>query len=212
MIKLVGVVVIVMIAAAAADAAPRRVLVLPLDGNAEPTLRNKLNLSLQKLVRSKSSGASVGDTTFSETAAAVGCSPTSPECAETVRSTLTVDELVWGTATWTNGQTNLVVYRVVAKEPTHSVAVLLGPQDPPDKADSTIAPLLEGQGSTTTPVPVPDPVVPDPPVPVEPVPPPYDNRKRNTGILLASGGGLVLLSSGFQCVVTIHRLLLVVPA
>ncbi len=191
MIRLVGLVVVLMIAAAVADAAPRRVLVLPLDGNAEPALRNKLNLAVQKLVRSRSPGASVGDTTFSETAAAVGCDPSSPLCAETVRSTLTVDELVWGTATWTNGQTNLVVYRAVAKEPTHSAAVLLGPQDPPDKADATLAPLLDGQDSTATPVP--DPIVPVPTAPVAPVPPPYDNRKRNTGILVASGGGLALL-------------------
>ncbi len=191
MTRQVGVLIVLMMVTAIADAAPRRVLVLPLDGNAEPALRNKLNLSLQKLVRSRSPGASVGDTTFSETAAAVGCDATSPSCAETVRSTLTVDELVWGTATWTNGMTNLVVYRAVAKEPTQSVAVLLGPGDPPDRADATIGPLLAGEGPTATPVP--DPTDPVPPDPVVPGPPPYDNRKRNKGIILASSGGLVLL-------------------
>ncbi len=188
MIKL-AVLLVLMVATTVAEAAPRRVLVLPLDGNAEPTLRNRLNLSLQKLVRSKSPNATVGDTTFSETAAAVGCDPGAPTCAETVRSTLTVDELVWGTATWSAGETNLVVYRAVAKQPTSSVSVLLGPQDPPDKADATLEPLLDGQASTA---PVPDPIEPVPPEPVEPVPP-KNNRKRNTGIIIASGGGLVLL-------------------
>ena len=50
MIRLVGILAVVMLAAMTAEAAPpRRVLVLPLDGNADPALRAKLNLSTQKL-------------------------------------------------------------------------------------------------------------------------------------------------------------------
>lgn len=196
MIKLVGILVVLMMATGVADAGPRRVLVLPLDGNAEPTLRAKLNLSMQKLARRTSATVSLGDTTFSETAAAVGCDPAAPECAETVRATLGVDELVWGTTTWSNGQTNLVVNRTVAKEPTRSAAVVIGPQDPPEKADWTLAPLFGGQANATEPVGPVGPVGPVSPIgeePVGPVTPPYDNRKRNTGIIIASGGGVTLL-------------------
>lgn len=187
MIKYIGVLVVLMFATTVAEAAPRRVLVLPLDGNAEPALRGKLNLAIQKVARKSSANVSVGDTTFSETAAAVGCDPASPECAETVRSTLGVDELVWGTATWTNGQTNLVVRRTVAKAPMRSATVLLGPQDSSEKADTSLAPLFGGEATATEPS---EPAI---TAPVGPEAPPFDNRKRTTGIIITSAGGVVLL-------------------
>lgn len=187
MSKVVGAVVILMVVAASAVAAPRRVLVLPLDGNAEPALRAKLNLSVQKVARTSPGTVSLGDTTFSETAAAVGCDPAAPECAETVRATLGVDELVWGTTTWTDGQTNLVVNRTIAKRRMQSASVLIGPQDGSEKADAALAPLFGGEAPVVT-----DQV---PPIiePVGPVAPAYDNRKRNKGIILASAGGVVFV-------------------
>ncbi|MBA3455230.1 MAG: hypothetical protein H0T42_19220 [Deltaproteobacteria bacterium] len=204
--KLLAVLILLKIAASVANAAPRRVLVLPLDGNAEPALRAKLNLAVQKLARSVQGTVSLGDTTFSETAAAVGCDPAAPDCAETVRATLGVDELVWGTTTWIDGQTKLVVHRTAAKQPTRSASVMIGPQDTPEKADTTLSPLFgrhatpkERTGPVTTdPVttePVSDPVTTEPVTtePARPETPPYDNRKRNTGIIVASGGGVVLL-------------------
>jgi len=59
---------------------------------------------VQKLARKTAGNVANGDTTFAETAAAVGCDPAAADCAETVRTTLGVDELVWGTATWTNAR------------------------------------------------------------------------------------------------------------
>ena len=194
MIRVVGIWVILVLATTWAEAAPRRVLVLPLDGNAEPALRAKLNLAVQKLARKTPGNVAKGDTTFAETAAAVGCDPAAADCAETVRTTLGVDELVWGTATWTNGQTNLVVYRSVATAPTRSGAVLLGPQDGADKADAGLAPLFGDGGTIVTPNPT-DPIVTDPvpdPGP-QPQPPQYSNRKRTKGIILTAGGGLVVV-------------------
>ena len=194
MIRVVGIWVILVLATTWAEAAPRRVLVLPLDGNAEPALRAKLNLAVQKLARKTPGNVAKGDTTFAETAAAVGCDPAAADCAETVRTTLGVDELVWGTATWTNGQTNLVVYRSVATAPTRSGAVLLGPQDGADKADAGLAPLFGDGGTIVTPNPT-DPIVTDPvpdPGP-QPQPPQYSNRKRTKGIILTASGGLVVV-------------------
>ena len=67
----------------------------------------------------------VGDTTFNETAAAVGCSPDAPECAEQVRTTLAVDELVYGTADTADGSTTIVVKRVSAgNPPTSQISVI----------------------------------------------------------------------------------------
>jgi len=196
-IKLVGIWVVLMLAATWAEAAPPRVLVLPLDGNAEPALRAKLNLAVQKLARKTAGNVANGDTTFAETAAAVGCDPAAADCAETVRTTLGVDELVWGTATWTNGQTNLVVYRSVARQPTRSGAVLIGPREGADKADAGLAPLF-GEGSTTvTPDPtdplVTDPRVVDPLTAPAPQPPQHSNRKRTKGIILSVSGGVALV-------------------
>lgn len=187
MSRLFGAIAVLMIVAASAHAAPRRVLVLPLDGNAEPALRAKLNVVVQKLARgTPDSTVSLGDTTFSETAAAVGCDPAVPACAETVRATLGVDELVWGSTIWINGETKLVMNRTGAKEKTQTASVVLAPQDPPEKAETGLAPLFGGTAAVAT-----DPVV--PPVDPGPVTPPYDNRKRNKGIIIASGGGVVLL-------------------
>ncbi len=189
-----GICVVVMVAATSAEAAPRRTLVLPLEGNAEPSMRVKLNLTVQKLARrTPDAKVSSGDTTFSETAAAVGCDPAAPECAETVRSTLGVDELVWGTATWTNGRTNLVVYRATAKHPVRSRAVLFDREDTPDKAETALAPVFDDAAPLDV-TPVRDPNVTDPVV-VAPQPaiPGHSSRKRNTGIVLATGGGVILI-------------------
>ncbi|MDB4963650.1 MAG: hypothetical protein JWP01_3649 [Myxococcales bacterium] len=182
---------------ALASAAPRTVLVLPVDGNADPSVRAKLNLSVQKLARKLPGKVSVGDTTFTETAAAVGCDPTAPDCAEMVRSTLGVDELVHGTATWKDGETRLVVRRTVAKEPTRSVLVVLAAEEAPEKSETTLGPLFDGSGGTTEPVATdPDPLAQQPP-PSETPPPPagpsYDNRKRNKGIIFAAAGGVTLV-------------------
>ena len=194
--QLARAIVVLMIITATALAAPHRVLVLPLDGNAEPSLRAKLNLTVQKLARSGLSSAastvSLGDTTFSETAAAVGCDPAAPDCAETVRATLGVDELVWGTTTWTHGETNLTVNRIAAKQPARTASVLLAPKDGSEKADAELAPLFGGAAPVKDPNDTKDPKDTIPPVdPV--VTPHYDNRKRNKGILLAAGGGISLL-------------------
>ena len=70
-----------------------KVLVLPLDGNTPAAQRDGINASVVKLAKSKIGGdVSVGETTFNETAAAVGCDPALASCAEQVRTTLAVDE------------------------------------------------------------------------------------------------------------------------
>jgi hypothetical protein len=181
---------------ALAYGAPRSVLVLPLDGNADPSVRAKLNLSVQKLARKIPGKVSVGDTTFTETAAAVGCDPALPDCAEMVRATLAVDELVHGTATWKDGQTRLVVRRTVARQPTRSISVVLAAEEPPEKSETPIGPLFDGSGGTTEPLAEPAPIEPAPPpteAPAPPQGPSYSARKRNKGIIFAAAGGVTLV-------------------
>src|SRR5204863_4779756 len=99
--------------------ASRKVLVLPLDGTASQAQRDALNAAVVKLAKDKLVGddVTVGETTFNETAAAVGCDPALASCADQVRSTLAVDELVYGTATTENGTTTVTLNRVVAGNP-----------------------------------------------------------------------------------------------
>ncbi len=107
-------------------AEPRKVLVLPLDGDAPAEQKKQLDDSIVKMARAKVQGdVTVGDTTFAETAAAVGCDPATPACAETVRTTLGVDEVIYGKATTANGSTTVWLYRVApGSVPTARTAVI----------------------------------------------------------------------------------------
>jgi hypothetical protein len=175
-----------------ASAAPKRVLVLPLDGNADASARGKLNLSVQKLAKDGAAGAvvTIGDATFDEAAAAVGCDPAVPKCAIAVRQTLGVDELIYGTVTADpTGQTIVVVRRSsVTDNPLKDTTVVLGPTDPPEKAERELSPMFG-----VTPSEVPD--KPPEPLPLPPGPPEpkRDNTKRNIGIACATGGGVMLI-------------------
>jgi hypothetical protein len=177
--------------AATAIAGPRRVLVLPLDGNADPTTRGMLNASLQKQAKAGVADAAVtvGDATFEETAAAVGCTPSDAQCAQQVRTTLGVDELVYGTATTdANGATTVTLRRSsAADDPPKELTATVARGDGPDKADAALAPAFGNPIATDNPPP------PPPPPPLPPAGPPVDNSRRNIGIACATGGGVVFL-------------------
>ncbi len=175
---------IVVAPGAPAFAGPKRLLVLPLDGNVEPALRAKLNQTVQKLARDAATEAmvTVGDATFDETAAAVGCAAAAPKCALAVRTTLGVDELVYGTVTSdVTGQITLVLRRSspTSDPPTESTATIpAGGENP----EMQLAPLF----GIAVAAPPPE------PAPLPPPPPPPDHTRRNAGIAFAAGGGAVL--------------------
>ncbi|MBL0215704.1 MAG: hypothetical protein IPQ07_17715 [Myxococcales bacterium] len=173
-----------------AHAGPKRVLVLPFDGNADGTTRSLVNAAVQKLARASADGAvvTVGDATFDETAAAVGCDPASPACAASVRTTLGVDELVYGSVTTDPAKQTTVVIRrsSVTSNPPRSTTIALAAEDSPDRIEQTLGPAF---GVTA---PNPEPIAPIPaptPVPAGPRP---DHTRRNIGIACVAGGGLGL--------------------
>jgi hypothetical protein len=178
-------------------AGPRKVIVLPLDGNAPAAQKAQLNDSIARAARAKSDGdVTIGDTTFAETAAAVGCDPASPACAETVRSTLAVDELVYGTAKTADGQTTVTVYRATqGVEPTSRVSVI-AETDSGDKIEPAVEPVFTGEATGSATV-----------GPAEgsgsaaPGPRPrgnfFDTRERKLGVGLA-GGGVVAIAIGIS--------------
>ncbi len=169
-------------------AGPRKVLVLPLDGDAPAAQKSQLNDSVAKLTRDKLDGdITIGDTTFAETAAAVGCDPAAPGCSETVRTTLAVDELVYGTAKTENGQTTVTVYRTSGGAPTSQVSVI-SETDTGDKAEAQLAPGFGGApiGDTGSAA-----------GSAETAPPRvtrnfFDSRERKIGVGLAAGGVIAL--------------------
>jgi hypothetical protein len=129
-------------------AGPRKVIVLPLDGNAPATQKAQLNDSLARLAKSKSEGdVTVGDATFEETATAVGCDPLSAACAETVRATLGVDELVYGTAKTASGQTTVTVHRVTQGTPRNTQVSMISESDSGDKIEPGIEPVFGPAGA-----------------------------------------------------------------
>ena len=194
--------------ASQAIAGPRTVLVLPIDGNADATTRAKLTTSVQKLARVIEGQVQPGDTTFAETAAAVGCDPTTPACAETVRTTLGVDEVVYGTATAQGTKVTVVVKRKVKDRAPKEVSATVSASTPA-QAEPTLLPLFSTEiedvpEPTRDPVVQPDPIAtptPDPdPDPVAEPPPPVvppkkpTSQKRALGISAIIGGSAIFLA------------------
>ena len=123
-------------------AAPRKVLVLPLDGNAEPAIRGRVNSALQRLARRLPGEVSIGDATYAETAAAVGCDPAAPTCADAILTTLGVDELMFGTVSRSGTQTTVVIRRVRAGSTAQASRAMLAGDEPPDQVDASIGALI----------------------------------------------------------------------
>lgn len=193
---LFGALVVLAVGWHVAEAAPRKVLVLPIDGSVDPAVRARLNTSVQKLANNIEGKVTVGDTTFEETAAALGCDAESPECAESVRATLGVDELVFGRASTTGTETTLVVRRVRSKTAWREGTTTFSIDDAPERADATVdtelSPLFDVQPPTPPPIETPPPVETPPPAGQLPVDEP-SNPGRTRGILLTSGGGVAIV-------------------
>jgi hypothetical protein len=181
--------------ATAATAAPRKVLVLPLDGTADAAITRQLTATVQKLARVIDGQVKPGDSTFTDAAAAVGCDPKTPACVETVRTTLGVDELVYGTASQDAGTITVVVRRKAKDQPPRELVVTLAATDSPDRIEATVLPLFTGSA------PAPEVVAPAPQLPapeparpeVAPAPARSPSRARVLGIASVAGGGAMLL-------------------
>jgi threonine dehydrogenase-like Zn-dependent dehydrogenase len=168
-VKILVACAVAVLSAREASAAPKKVLVLKLDGTADPAERERLQNEVARLAREGDVVVTLGNTTLAETASAVGCDPAAPACIETVRQTLGVDELVYGTAT---------------ENADHKVELEV--HHPPQKDErATVAP---GE-----PVSFGGPVVPDKLAPVSFDAPAVDHRQRNYAIAAIAGGGVAVL-------------------
>lgn len=187
-----------------AIAGPGRVLVLPLDGDADAATRTKFSASVQRLARLLGGKIAAGDATFTDTATAIGCDPKAPACAEDVRATLGVDELVYGTVTKQGGQLVLVVRRTAKGKPRREVSATLQASDSPERIEPAILPLFHDEKRDPTEGPAVGPAIKDPPDKGKPVPTPTPTpttpetplrRDRTLGMAAVAGGGTMLLIS-----------------
>ena len=171
-------------------AAPRKILVMPLDGNVDQATRARLNDAVLRMAKKLPGSVTVADTTFDETAAAVGCDPAAPACAETVRATLSVDEIVFGRAT-SGDTTTLAVRRVRATGAPISATAVVRSDDNETATDDAIASafgLLAAQDRPAPPAPRAAPSL----VPADR--PPHIASTRTRGILITVGGGTALVA------------------
>lgn len=176
-----------------AIAGPRKVLVLPLDGDAPIEQKSQLNDSVVRMAKDKIDGdITIGDTTFAETAAAVGCDPQAADCVETVRSTLDVDELVYGTAETRDGSTTVTVHRATASTPVATHVSVIAEDDSGDKAEPALQAAFGGAppaGSEEPASPAEQPVAERP----KQTRNFFDTRERKLGFGLAVSGGIALV-------------------
>jgi len=168
-------------AASSARADAHKVFVLPLDGNAEPALRSKLASDVRDLATSEGNAVSAGDATLDETAAAVGCQPDKQACVDQVIATLGVDEVVWGSATTTNGTTQVVIHREMKGAPARTVSAVIQPNETTDAVKPVVAPMFgqPGKAAPDAPRPRPTEATPD----------------RKIGLAFVAGGGAMLIIS-----------------
>ena len=150
MIRLAIAILACLALAPSALAGPAKVLVLPLDGDADPDVRAKYSATVQRLARSLGGKVTPGDVTFIDTATAIGCDPKAPKCAEDVRATLGVDELIYGTVTRQYGKLVLLVHRVAKGKSRRDATATLEATDPPERAEPELAPLFRATAGTGT--------------------------------------------------------------
>jgi hypothetical protein len=129
---------------AIATAGGHKVLVLPIDGDADPALRKQLTSLVVSLARSEGGDVTTGDTTFAETAAAIGCDPHAPACSEQVRAGLNVDEIVFGSAFSGGGQTTAVISKAEKGQPRRDQTLSIGAHQKADSAEATLLPMFGG--------------------------------------------------------------------
>jgi hypothetical protein len=173
------------------DAGPRKVLVLPVDGNADAPVRTRLDAVVLRLAHTIDGDVKVGATTFADDALVAGCDPAMVSCVDTVIGTLGVDELVWGTATTENGTTTVVIKRATKGTTPKDVTATLSPTDVPEKAEDSIKPMFvpdaAGSGSAAGSAAIGSGSGSGSAEPVQPW-----SQDKKLGVGLAAGGGLSL--------------------
>ena len=130
-------------AAHAASAESRHVLVLRAEGNANAEARGKIDTQVLKLAKSIQGNVEAGDISFTDAAAAVGCSPTDAPCRDEVLATMGVDEIVVTLVTASGSELKISVKRISKGAPPKEASTAVPSNQPADaKMNSDIGPLF----------------------------------------------------------------------
>src|SRR5437773_1279278 len=109
---------LVMLAGGVASAEPRHVLVLRADGTADAATKTKIDAQIVKLAKNLDGNVESGEITFSDAAAAVGCSGSEAQCRDDVLGTMGVDEVVSvNVAAMASGDLRVQVHRIAKNTP-----------------------------------------------------------------------------------------------
>ena len=100
-----------------AFAAPRTILVMRTEGNADASTRTSIDGAVVALAKNLDGKVDAGDITLTDAAAAVGCNPSDATCKDEVLATLGVDEMIASTATSTAMGTTVTVRRLTKGTP-----------------------------------------------------------------------------------------------
>jgi hypothetical protein len=96
-----------------ATADPRHVLVLRAEGNADAATRSKVDAQVGKLAKTLDGNVEIGEITFTDAAAAVGCSGSEAQCRDEVLGMMGVDELVsTSVSAMPSGDVRILVHRI----------------------------------------------------------------------------------------------------
>lgn len=158
-----------------AFAAPRTILVMRTEGNADTTTRTAIDGAIVKLAKNLDGKVDAGDITLTDAAAAVGCNPSDASCKDEVLATLGVDEMVATTATSTPMGTTVTVRRLTKGTAAKAQQSTIPTGKPVDQALSADVGPLFGLAPVAAPPPPPPPVQeqpqPQPAVQDQPLPP-----------------------------------------
>jgi hypothetical protein len=121
--------------AAVAAPADAKVLVLTFQGPNAAKLQSAVSAALQ----SAGQEVTAGDTSFDDAAVLIGCDAQSDACAEEVLSTLSVDEVVFGSSTKSG---EVVLQRVVRGQPRRQTRARVEPGQSGAGLEAAVAPAV----------------------------------------------------------------------
>lgn len=140
-----------------AYAAPRHVLVLRAEGNADATTRGNVDGQIAKLAKSLDGNIELGEITFTDAAAAVGCSGSEAQCRDEVLGMMGVDELVSTSVTaMPSGDVRILVHRIPKGGATKDAQTTVPAGQPLDvKITTDVGPMFGVKAKPGAPLPPP---------------------------------------------------------
>jgi hypothetical protein len=164
------------VATTTATADPRHVLVLRADGNADAATRGRVDAQIGKLAKTLDGNVEVGEITFTDAAAAVGCSGSEAQCRDEVLGMMGVDELISTSVTaMPSGDIRVLVHRIPKGAATKDAQSTVPTGQSLDaKIATDVGPIFGVKAK-------PSPATPPPVVPVTTAPPPTTPVSTGTG-------------------------------